>query len=43
MPKKGENGNNIVESRDLETKRGFERGRCPLCQRDNATHILLKC
>jgi hypothetical protein len=45
MHKKGENGNNMVESRDLKTiRRGFERGRCPLCLgEDDAKHILLKC
>jgi hypothetical protein len=49
MHKKGENGNNMAESRDLETKRdqeGFERGRCPLCLADEVDkhiHVLLKC
>jgi hypothetical protein len=45
--KKGENGNNMAESRDLKLRgigRGFERGRCPLCLREeDAKHILLKC
>jgi hypothetical protein len=44
---KGKNGNNMVESRDLETRgirRGCKRGRCPLCLgEEDAKHILLKC
>jgi hypothetical protein len=46
MLKKGENGNNMAESRDLETKKdqeGFERGRRHLCLEEEVdTHILLK-
>jgi hypothetical protein len=46
MHKNGENGNNMAESRDLETKRdqeGFERGRCPLCLAEEVDkHVLLK-
>jgi hypothetical protein len=43
MYKKGGNGNNMVESRDLEIRgirRGLEKGRCPLCWgEEDAKHI----
>jgi hypothetical protein len=40
MQKKGENGNNMAESRDQE---GIERRRCPLCLgEEEDKHALLK-
>jgi hypothetical protein len=47
MHEKGENGNNMTESRDQELRgntRGFERVRFPLCLGEgDPKHILQKC
>jgi hypothetical protein len=47
MHKKRENGNNTTESRHLETnriRRGFERGKCPLCMgEEGAKYRWLRC
>jgi hypothetical protein len=44
MHKKGENRNNMVESRNMELRgirRGLEKGRCPLCWgEEDVKHIL---